>query len=180
MRCSIFIDGNNFYHGLRAMYGKEKKLKNFNFKEFCDYLVRNNFLINIYYYNAKLDKQKDIKKYYSQKEFFEKLLSIRKLKLVLCTLLKRKVNNTNYYILKEDDIHMAVDIVEGSCDNKFDLAFVVSGDGDFVPAVDSAKKRGKKVINVYFKKSSSRLLKNHCDSSLELNKSILDRFFHGI
>ena len=27
MRVSIFIDGNNFYHGLRSVYGKEASLK---------------------------------------------------------------------------------------------------------------------------------------------------------
>ncbi len=35
-RFAVFIDGNNFYYGLRKLYGKDKSLKNFNFKKFAD------------------------------------------------------------------------------------------------------------------------------------------------
>ena len=59
----------------------------------------------------------------------------------------------------------------------FDIAILVSGDGDFVPAVNSVKKKGKFIKNIYFKNSSSRNLKNFCDESSELTKDILDRFF---
>lgn len=178
-RISIFIDGNNFYHGLRNLYGKDKSLKKFNFEKFINFLIKNNELIEIFYYNAQLDKSKDPKKFSSQKEFFEKLKQIPKLNLRLCKLLKRKIPNSKeyYYVLKEDDIHMAVDIVEGACDDKFNTAVLISGDGDFVPAVKSVKNRNKKVINLYFRKSSSRNLKNDCDESIELNKEMLDKFF---
>jgi len=72
---------------------------------------------------------------------------------------------------------MAVDMVEGACENKFDLAILISGDGDFVPAVKSVKKKNKIIENVYFKNSSSRNLVKHCDESLELTKEILNDFF---
>ena len=38
---------------------------------------------------------------------------------------------------------MAVDMVENACDNNFDMAVLVSGDGNFVPAVRSIKKKIK-------------------------------------
>ena len=72
---------------------------------------------------------------------------------------------------------MAVDMVEGACANKFDIAIIISGDGDFVPAVKAVQRKNKIVENIYFKNSSLRNLKNHCDKSLELTKVILDRFF---
>lgn len=178
-KISIFIDGNNFYHGLRSLYGKDKSLKKFNFQEFIDYLIEEKELSKIFYYNAQLDKLKNLEKFNSQKEFFKRLREIPKFNLRLCKLLKRKLpfSKKYYYVLKEDDIYMAVDIVEGACDDKFDIAIIISGDGDFVPAVKSVKKRNKKVINIYFKKSSSRNLKNDCDDSIEINKNILDKFF---
>jgi len=177
---SIFIDGNNFYHGLRSIYGKDKSLKDFNFGKFIEHLSRSRKIVEIFYYNAKLDKSHDKDKFESQKEFFDKLALIPKLNLILCKLLKRKIKGTKkyYYVIKEDDIHMAVDIVEGAYENKFDIAIIISGDGDFVPAVLSVKKKEKEVENIYFKKSSSRNLKNHCDYSLELTKKILDGFFN--
>ena len=137
-------------------------------------------VVDIYYYNALLDKEHNLGKYKSQKEFLEKLREIPNLHLVLCKLLKRNITGTDkfYYIIKEDDINMAVDMVENAYDDNFDISIIVSGDGDFVPAVCSVKKKGKIVKNIYFKNSSSRNLKSFCDESLDLTKEILDRFFN--
>jgi len=178
-RVIVFIDGNNFYFSLRKLYGKNKSLKNFDFEKFAQFLSGENKVIGVYYYNAMLDKEHNSKKYESQKEFFDKLKQIPNFNLVLCKLLKRNITGTNkfYYIIKEDDINMAVDIVENACDNNLDIAVLVSGDGDFVPAVRSVKNKNKIVKNVYFKNSSSRNLKNFCDESLELTKEILNKFF---
>ena len=178
-RVCIFIDGNNFYFGLRKIYGKDKSLKKFNFQKFIDFLIKENKLVETFYYNAQVDREFNPKKFHSQKDFFKKLKKISNFNLVLCKLLKRNIAGTNkhYYIIKEDDIHMAVDMVDGAVDNNYDFAILVSGDGDFAPAVRSVKKRNKSVQNVYFNGSSSRNLKNHCNDSIELTREILDGFF---
>lgn len=180
-RVSVFIDGNNFYFGLRKLYGKEKSLKTFNFEKFAQFLAGKDKVVAIHYYNAMLDREHNPKKYESQKEFFEKLRRIPNFHLVLCKLLKRNITGTNkfYYIIKEDDINMAVDMVENAYEDNFDIAILVSGDGDFVPAVRSVKKKNKIVKNIYFKDSSSRNLKDFCDESLELPKQILNEFFQS-
>lgn len=178
-RVSIFIDGNNFYFGLRKIYGTNKSLKKFSFQKFASLLAENREIIDIFYYNAQLDKEQNIKKYESQQEFFRKVRKVPNFHLILCKLLKRNVKGTSqfYYILKEDDIHMAVDMVENAGENRFDTAIVVSGDGDFVPAVKAVKRKDKKVENVYFKDSSSRNLQDHCHKSLKLTKETLDSCF---
>jgi len=180
MKVSIFIDGNNLHHGLRYIYGKDQRLNQFDFKIFLDYLVKNKKISEIFYYNAELDKSHNPQKYKRQKEFFDNLRKVPKLKLILCKLLKRRIKGTKnyYYVLKEDDIHMAANMVETSWENKFDIAIIISGDGDFVPAVKAVKRKNKIVTNIYFKNSSSRDLKRYCDSSLELTKKILDKFFN--
>lgn len=178
-RVAVFIDGNNFYFGLRKLYGKDKSLKQFNFLKFAEFLAKENKIYDIFYYNAQLDREQNPDKYESQKQFFDSLRKIPRFHLILCKLLKRNITGTGkfYYIIKEDDIHMAVDMVEKAEENKFDSAIIVSGDGDFVPAVKAVKRKNKEVENVYFKNSSSRNLQNCCDSSFELTKEILDRFF---
>ncbi len=179
-RVAVFIDGNNFYYGLRKIYGNDKSLKNFDFEGFANFLAGNEKVVGIFYYNAQLDREHNLEKYESQKGFFEKLKKIPNFHLVLCKLLKRNITGTDkvYYIIKEDDINMAVDMVEGACSDDFDVAFLVSGDGDFVPAVKAVQRKGKKVENVYFKNSSSRNLKSNCDKSLELTREILAEFFN--
>lgn len=179
MRISIFIDGNNFYHGLKKIYGDSKSYIDFDFEKFSEFLAKKRKIINIFYYNAPLDRTKDPEKYKSQQRFFEKIRKISNFNLILCKLVKRKIKKTGefYYTIKEDDIHMAVDMIEGAADDKFDIAIVVSGDGDFVPAVKAVRRRGKKVENVYFKESFSRNLRQNCDSSLALKREVLDGFF---
>jgi len=178
-RVSIFIDGNNFYYGLRKLYGKHKSLKGFDFESFAKFLADKNKVVDIFYYNAQLDREHNPEKYESQKQFFEKLKKIPNFHLILCKLLKRNITGTNkvYYIIKEDDINMAVDMVERACGDEYDIAVVVSGDGDFVPAVKAVQRKNKIVENIYFEHSSSRNLKSHCDKSKELTKQILDKFF---
>jgi uncharacterized LabA/DUF88 family protein len=175
MRVSVFIDGNNFYYSLRRIYGNN--LSNFNFGKFCDFLTSGDELVNIFYYNAELDKERNFEKYKSQQKFFERLRKIPRLNLILCNLVRRRLKSEYYYVLKEDDIHLAVDLVLGACDDKYDRAVLVSGDGDFVPAVLAVRGKGRIILNACFNKNTSVKLKKICNELVKLNKGILDRFF---
>lgn len=66
-RVAIFIEGNNFYFGLRKLYGKETSLKYFNFEKFEQRLAGKDRVVDIYYYNASLDKKQNPEKSESQK-----------------------------------------------------------------------------------------------------------------
>lgn len=178
-KISIFIDGDNFYHSLKKIYGSSKNYNDFNFEKFCNFLAKGRKIISIFYYNASLDITKNLEKYKGQQRFFEKIKKIQGFNLVLCKLIKRKIKGTEkfYYIIKEDDIHLAADMIKGAYENLYDAAVLVSGDGDFVPAVNIVKERGKKVENAYFKQTLSWNLKNNCNTSIKLTKEILDKFF---
>lgn len=176
----LFIDGSNFYYGLKSIYGDEKHLINFNFLKLGELLTgTKRDLLRIYYYNAPLDYASSPEKYAKQQKFFEKIKATEKVKLILCRLQKRKIKGTNkfYYVVKGDDIHIAVDMVKGAYENTFDIAILVSGDGDFVPAVEVVQEKGKSVENAYFKASLSWHLKQECDKSFQLTKEILDKCF---
>jgi uncharacterized LabA/DUF88 family protein len=57
---------------------------------------------------------------------------------------------------KTVDVHLAVDMV--TLQANYDLAIIVSGDQDYVPAAQSVKDMGKHVVNVAFKARSGVLL----------------------
>jgi len=99
MKVTIFIDGNNFYFGLKRIYGDEKKLMDFNFKKFCNFLANEREIIDIFYYNAPLDRTKDLEKYKRQQKFFEKIKKIPKFNLILCKMLKRKIKKQTNIIM---------------------------------------------------------------------------------
>jgi len=134
----LFIDGSNFYYGLKNVYGDEKSLTKFNFLKLGNVLAGKRSLLRIFYYNAPLDYNSNPEAYSKQQKFFEGIKLTDKVKLILSRLQKRKIKGTNnfYYVVKGDDIHIAVDMVKGAYENTFDTAVLVSGDGDFVPAVE--------------------------------------------
>ena len=57
---------------------------------------------------------------------------------------------------KTVDVNLAVDMVTLS--DNYDLAIIVSGDQDFVPAAQAVKNMGKQVVNVAFKARNGNLL----------------------
>lgn len=175
----LFIDGSNFYYGLKNIYGNSKELNKFDFKKLGEILAGNRELLSIYYYNAPLDYNENPERYAKQQKFFEKIKSIEKIKLILSRLQKRKIKGTDkfYYAVKGDDIHIASDMIKGAYENLYDVAILVSGDGDFIPAVEIVQERGKGVENAYFKSSLSWHLKQKCNKSIRLTKEILDKCF---
>jgi len=51
-----------------------------------------------------------------------------------------------YYVEKQVDVRIAVDLVGMAQRDEYDVAYVLSADGDFVPAVEEAKRLGKTVF----------------------------------
>lgn len=178
-RVVLFIDGSNFYYGLKYIYGENQELSNFNFLKLGEKLSSKNDLIRVYYYNAPLDYKNNPDKYAKQQKFFDKVKTTDKVKLILSRLQKRKIKGTDkyYYVIKGDDIHLASDMIKGAYENMYDVAILVSGDGDFIPAVNIVQEKGKLVENAYFKQSLSWHLKQECDKSIKLTKEILDFCF---
>jgi len=176
-RVMVFIDGSNLYHILKSIYGESKELNAFDFNKFIQIILKNRKLIRTYYYNAILDQKKDHKKYSKQQKFFEKLKLIPDFQVVLCRMQKDFVDGKTSYSVKEDDIYIATDMIKLAYANAYDVAILVSTDGDFVPAVKAVKETGKKVENVGFEKKFSWHLKQTCDRFLILSKRDLDRCF---
>ena len=83
---------------------------------------------------------------------------------------------------KAVDVNMACDMV--ALRDIYDVAVIVSGDQDYVPAVRIVKDAGRRVVNVSFRTrggelqpGGARRLNVACDSSLILSYSDLARFF---
>ncbi len=132
-------------------------------------------LIGVYYYNAPLDRSYNEEIYWKQQKFFSQLRKIPGFNVILCTLRKRRTPSGKIeYKMKGDDIHLAVDMVSFAYEDTYDTAILVSGDGDFVPAIKRVQKLGKKVENAYFRISRSDFLKKVCNSSICLDDFIED------
>ncbi|PIY81851.1 NYN domain-containing protein [Candidatus Pacearchaeota archaeon CG_4_10_14_0_2_um_filter_35_33] len=175
-RVIIFIDGSNLYHLVKKLV-PEKKPNDFDFEKFTKYLLRDRKLVRIYYYNCPLDRRKDEKAYIKQQRFFDKIQRIPNFSFVLCRMQKKKSNNKIIYEAKEDDIHLAVDMVKLSYNDAYDTAILVSSDGDFVPAVQAVKEKGKNVENIGFENKFSYHLQQTCDKFSKLKRTEVEKFF---
>ena len=82
---------------------------------------------------------------------------------------------------KAVDVKLAVDLIELRA--IYDVALIVSGDQDYVPAVQNVKDHGKTVINVAFRTKDEKLLpggawrlNQHTDDSIKINYLELARY----
>lgn len=62
----------------------------------------------------------------------------------------------------------------GAYEGLYDTAMLISGDEDFIPVVNTLKRLGKRVENLYFTSSSSKNLRKTCTSYLNI-RNILDK-----
>ena len=177
-RVIIFIDGSNLYHILKNIFGNSKTLMDFDFENFVKFITKDRKLIRTYYYSAPLDRKKDEDTYSKQQKFFEKIKKLPDFELVLCRMQKDRIGGETVYSVKEDDIHIAVDMVKMAYNNAYDTAILIYTDGDFIPAVDAVKEKGKRVENIGFEGKFSWHLKHQCDRFKQLSKKELANFFN--
>lgn len=167
-RVAIFIDGSNLYHNL-----KRYKIR-LDFEEIIRKVEIRRDVVDIFYYTALLDRTIDEFGYMKHKRFLDKVGKIANFNIVLCTLRRVLLNDGSVdFAMKGDDVYLATDLIKGAYENLYDVAIIVSGDADFIPAIKLVQKNGKKVINAFFPKSSSYRLRNCCDGSVNLKKALL-------
>lgn len=176
-RVIIFIDGSNHYHIVKDMFDKKKSM-DFNFEKFVKDITGKRKLVRVYYYTSPLDRNKNEENYMKQQRFFEKLKRIPHFNLVLCRMQKVKIDGKTIYQVKEDDIHLAVDMVKLAFNKAYDTAILVSSDGDFVPAIKAVKETGRNVENIGFETKFSYHLKQECDKFRKLSKKEVSKFFN--
>ena len=166
-RVAIFIDGSNLYHNLKRF---DIKIR---FEDIIKKIETKRKVIDVFYYTALLDKSINEEKYKEHKRFLDKIKKIPNFHVVLCNLRKVVLPDGSIdFAIKGDDVYLATDLIKGSYEDLYDVAIIVSGDADFIPAINLVRKNGKKVISAFFPKSSSYLLRNCCDGSINLRKAL--------
>ena len=177
-RVSVFIDGENFLYGIKSI-NKFYTDFNFDFKRYIENITKGKKLIDIYYVIAPL-KQNITPILYTKQQ---KLLSrLRKngINVILCKRTKRDNNDgIPCHKIKEDDIRLALQMQKDAYENKFDVALLISGDGDFVPLPEYLKEKGKRMEVSYFEGHTAFTLLRVCNfKAFLINKKVLNKFFY--
>ena len=147
----VYVDGFNFYYGL-----KNPKWKKYYWLDivtlFEKFMRPNQELIAVKYFSARPD---DIDQSLRQNAFFQSNKENPKFKLILGKYLKKKVtcfkckNVIHTHEEKGTDVRIATQIVADAYQKNCDVSIIVSADSDMIPAIELAIEAKQKVF-VYF------------------------------
>jgi uncharacterized LabA/DUF88 family protein len=186
----IFIDGNNLYHNLKQMKFKPGNLDFDKFaKIICEFFDVS--LKEVRYYNSVPTLRDGKELYFSHLKFIDDLRKIPKFKAItrklqvhstkellkekkelidsmdLCSVCKpiveENILDTIGNVKKKEkgiDVKLAVDFIECAIEDNLVL-ILVSGDADFIPALELAKKKGAEVFSSSLAKGYSKQLREN-------------------
>ena len=189
-RAIIFIDANNWYHNIKGWFTPSdidiKKLCNLISKE------KNLEIIEIRWYVSMPSIDDNELIYKRQRSFLGHLekqgikIITRKLQRLsnkeiikkrqelldswdLCEICKPIVESSFLDIKDQNqkekgiDVWIAIDMVKEALENNLDYCVLISGDADFVPALNLVKELNKKVISAFPPKGYSNELRQKFD-----------------
>lgn len=190
-RVAIFVDGSNLYHALKRTFGRTD-LRYDAFAEALTQRCSDRKLVRMYYYQAACDQIADSDRYKRQQRFLANLRRTQYLQLKLGRLERRpseielsadeqlRVESVlgrplpQYaYVEKGVDVQLAVDMLHYAVTNTYDVAILVSGDGDFAPAVDAVKQLGKHVELGRVQGWPCNQLLDACDIEIAIDEAFL-------
>jgi uncharacterized LabA/DUF88 family protein len=176
-RVIILIDGSNFYNRRRECNVRAHRLTKFSYLDFASHLANGrqvlarNYYIGVIKAHRNNVKGQELRK--KQQQLFSHLTSkSQKFNIILG---ENRKSGTDYHE-KGVDVRMAVDIVAGAYEDYYDTAIVVSSDSDLIPAINHARKRGKKIEYIGFIHKPTNDLINKTDAHVLLSKTDVEQF----
>lgn len=166
-KVAVYIDGNNFYGYLKDKAIDFHKDTKFNYSKFVEWLTRDRECVSKRYYVGiarnfdNSEKSKQIVR--GQQKFLQSLINEG------FTVKPGRVMYDGGRIReKGTDVKLAVDLIVGAIEDKYDTAVLVSSDTDLIPAVQYVRYRKKKLEYVGFSHSPSLGMQKHADFSILL------------
>ena len=167
-RVMVFIDGSNLYHVLGEVCGRH----DLNFGKFAEKIAGGRTLVRTYYYNIRQDSERDPNVASEQGKFLQTMYDTPYLEVRMGV--SKRHGET--MVEKGVDVYMATDLVAFAFMDLYDTGIVVSGDGDFFPAIQTAKNQGKHIEVAAFDNNLSAEAANVTDGVIKLNKT----YFTGL
>lgn len=166
-RAMVFVDAMNLYESLGAL----KLNTNVEYYKFAGKLAEpHRRLIRCHVYTGAYDQAREPAKYAGQVRFFNQVHRMPFVMLKTRPLVLRG----GTYIQKGVDTLLATDMVAMAFLNHYDIAFLVTGDGDLAPAVEAVKAAGKQVIVAAFPRSRSAAVGNAADHEVVLSAAYMN------
>ena len=149
-RAAVFIDGAYLTKILDVDFGKPK----IDLAGFSEILCGSYERLRTYYYNcmpyqSSPPTDEEMRRFASMDKFVYTLRKLPRFEVKL----GRLGCVGGEFIQKRVDIALAVDLVRLSCGRMIRKAVIVTGDSDFLPAIEAAKEAGV-LVTLYYSQSS--------------------------
>lgn len=171
-RAIVYIDGFNFYYGIRTLNKSEFKWLDVQklAESFCNAGTK---LVAVKYFTAKISGDKR----YRQIRYLQALtLECPKLEILYGNFLPkrwtcRKCNHyTETFEEKKTDVNIACELLTDAYEENFDVAYLVSGDSDLVTPVERVVADNKKLIVACPPERKSKQLNKVASNCFSINK----------
>ncbi len=163
-RVCVFIDGNNFYFGLKRN----------NLATRVDYYQLSSALVGldrklqrIYYYNVAYDHKNFPEKAKTQQPFLDSLDHTQYLELRMGRMVLNPDNKS--YHEKGAEVMLSSEMVYYAARNLYDTAILVTEDDDYSPVLELVKKTGKHVEIALFPDVQPKELIRFSDRKIDLD-----------
>lgn len=174
----FFIDGFNLYHALLD----NKRLNQYKWLDLTSlthkFILKTDKIEDIYYFTALTTWSPD--KVKRHKDFI-KAQEIKGVKIIygefkrkdkLCPICKKTYQT---FEEKQTDVNIAIQLLKLAIQDKYDKAFIISGDSDLIPSIEAVKsafpnKQIGVIIPIY---RSAEQLKQTCDFYMKMKEKHL-------
>lgn len=175
-RAAVFIDGGYFSKVLTIAF----KRPSLDYERFSDAICEGCERLRTYYYDcmpyqSNPPTKKERTRYAQKDSFIYSLRRLRRFEVRLGKLIY--IPKAKDFVQKRVDVLYSVDLVRMSSTRQISKAVLVTGDSDFVPAIQAAKDAGVLTVIYYSAVQGVRALDEllyACDERREITKDIID------
>lgn len=158
-RVIVFLDYSNFHKALSKLTnGQFPENRKFDFSRFVEVITNGMDLIKVYFVCSSANgASPGLQRFYDWldgQEFF------------LVKQFERRTNDQGEFREKQVDVYLAAQLVALAYENAYDVAMIVSGDEDYVPAIEIVQQKGKIVGVVSSSSMLSDMLRKKADRTL--------------
>ncbi len=189
LRGMVFVDYLNFYVATRKLYGNQDAYINYSTVFSCIYRESEYYAqtdhLKTFLFAPKPDdflmEMETWQKYYrwllSLKEtnYFD-IIEGRYLSHPTDFSVPKdpEIRNTYYLEEKGTDVNLAANLISLAHYNSYDIAFVVSGDSDYLGTYQKVSTMGKLIVNVLIGNQRNETVKPYIDETISLDKEYFD------
>ncbi len=164
---AVFIDGANVYRAFKRLFGSARYAP----LRLAAELAAGRDLVRAAFYIAAVPQQMGLQLYSDQQRFLRALRNERGLTVWT----GRMAQSGGRWYEKGVDVKIATDMVAMAYSGEYDVAILVSGDSDLVPAVHEVRRIGRAVENAMPDARRSRHLAQESSRFVEIDRAFLDR-----